>query len=34
VPQVFVNGRLVGDSEATLAWLAQTGRAGKAGRAG
>ena len=22
VPQVFVNGRLVGDSEATLKWLA------------
>ena len=26
VPQVFVNGRLVGDSEATLAWLALRGQ--------
>ena len=26
VPQVFVNGRLLGDSEATLAWLASRGR--------
>jgi glutaredoxin-like protein len=26
VPQVFVNGRLIGDSEATLKWLAERGR--------
>jgi glutaredoxin len=25
VPQVFVNGRLIGDSEATLRWLASRG---------
>ena len=31
VPQVFVNGKLVGDSEATLKWLEGRGGSGRAG---